>query len=109
MRAMADALNVDASMVTWLVDRLEERGLVERRSLPTDRRVKTLALTPLGVQTRARLSRAFYEPPPELVELGRARLEALRGALASLPVPDDPLWPGYQAAVPRSEVIAGTS
>src|SRR5438552_3472984 len=44
MRAMADALSCDASMVTWLVDRMEERGLVERLALPSDRRVKTVAL-----------------------------------------------------------------
>src|SRR4029450_12453055 len=45
----------DASNVTWMVDRLERRGLVERRILPTDRRVKTVALTPLGASTKAEL------------------------------------------------------
>ena len=37
MRTLADALMIDASMVTWLVDRLEERGMVDRRTSPTDR------------------------------------------------------------------------
>ena len=32
MRALADALACDASMVTLMTDRLEERGLVERRT-----------------------------------------------------------------------------
>ncbi len=33
MGVMADMMHCDASQVTWLVDRLEERGFVERRSL----------------------------------------------------------------------------
>src|SRR5437899_8925739 len=56
MRAMADGLACDASQVTWLVDRLEERALVERRASPDDRRVKTLVLTPLGIETRRRVA-----------------------------------------------------
>jgi len=31
MRALARAWNCDASNATWMVDRLENRGLVERR------------------------------------------------------------------------------
>lgn len=81
MRAMAEALNVDASMCTWLVDRLEERGFVERRSLPSDRRVKTVVLTSKGIRLRERLAEALYEPPPELLSLDASRLRALRGAL----------------------------
>jgi DNA-binding MarR family transcriptional regulator len=94
MGALADALVCDASMVTWLVDRLEERGLVERRTLPTDRRVKTLILTPLGIETRNRLAKTMYEPPEALLELDVARLEALRGALRELPPPSRPFWTG---------------
>src|SRR5207244_7686400 len=65
MRAMADSLACDASMVTWLVDRLEERGLVERKTSPADRRVKTLVLTPRGIRTRNRLLEALQTPPPQ--------------------------------------------
>src|SRR5947199_6006644 len=39
MRRLADALACDASNVTGLVDRLEARGLVERRASADDRRV----------------------------------------------------------------------
>src|SRR6185437_4632356 len=59
MRALAEALCCDASMATWLVDRLEERGLVERRTPPTDRRVKTIVLTSLGITIRERLRESF--------------------------------------------------
>jgi DNA-binding MarR family transcriptional regulator len=90
MRALADALSVDPSMATWFVDRLEEKGLVERRPAPSDRRVKRVVLTPRGLRTRQRLLTALFEPPPELLQLDRERLEALRSALEHLPVPASP-------------------
>src|SRR4030095_7518668 len=52
MRTLAGAWGGDAPNVTWMVARLESRGLVERRTLPSDRRVKTVALTPLGASTK---------------------------------------------------------
>lgn len=48
MRDLADRLCCDASNVTGIVDRLEERGLVERRTASDDRRVKHLVLTDAG-------------------------------------------------------------
>src|SRR5687767_8084215 len=44
MNELAETLSCDASNVTGMVDRLEHRGLVERRPAPGDRRVKTLLL-----------------------------------------------------------------
>jgi DNA-binding MarR family transcriptional regulator len=85
MRALAQAWACDASNVTWMVDRLEKRGLVERRTLPTDRRVKTVVLTPLGAKTRAELFARLQEPPADLLALDGVRLKALRDALAVLP------------------------
>ena len=89
MRAMASALCCDASMATWLVDRLEERGLVERRTPPNDRRVKTVVLTPLGIKIRTRLRESFYDPPDALMDLDVSSLEALRNELRKLPGPDE--------------------
>jgi DNA-binding MarR family transcriptional regulator len=57
MRRLAEALQCDASNVTGLVDRLEERGIVERRPAPADRRVKVVQLTPTGSRLRAQLLR----------------------------------------------------
>jgi MarR family transcriptional regulator, organic hydroperoxide resistance regulator len=54
-RALAERLRCDPSNVTFLVDRLEERRLVSRGRGGSDRRVKTLALTPAGVEVRNRL------------------------------------------------------
>src|SRR6476661_6122186 len=48
MRELAERLKADPSNVTGLIDRLEARGLVERRPDPTDRRIKGLALTSAG-------------------------------------------------------------
>jgi DNA-binding MarR family transcriptional regulator len=107
MGALADACACDASMATWLVDRLEDRGLVERRVVPTDRRVKAVALTPLGVQTRERLFQDLFEPPPELLQLDLESLERLREELAKLPVTTPPFWAssGREAKGPRRGVV----
>ena len=94
MGAMAEGLRCDASQVTWLVDRLEERGLVERRPLATDRRVKTVALTEQGVAFRARVLEHLYEPPEALLSLDADSLETLRAHLERLPDLDGDAWPG---------------
>ncbi len=54
-RELAERLRCDPSNVTFLVDRLEKRRLVVRAPAARDRRVKALALTPAGAQTRKRL------------------------------------------------------
>lgn len=86
MSELAHAWMCDASNATWIVDRLEERGLAERTPSPTDRRVKLVVLTALGQRTRDRVMEAMFEPPPELLALSRKDLEALRDALAKLPL-----------------------
>ncbi len=86
MSALADRWLCDASNATWMVDRLEERGLAERRALPSDRRVKLVVLTPQGAEEKQRLMDLLFEPPPALLSLDRADLEALRAALSKLPV-----------------------
>ena len=87
MGVMAEMMRCDASQVTWLVDRLEERGLVERRTMPADRRVRTIALTPRGAEIRRLVLDKLYEPPEELADLDAASLETLRDVLAKLPAP----------------------
>jgi len=80
MGEVADCLRVDASNMTGVVDRLEQRGLVKRRPSTDDRRIKTLVLTPDGRATRDRLLAALREPPPlygALPEAGGERLSRL--------------------------------
>ena len=84
MRALADDWKCDASNVTWLVDRLEEHHLVERRTLASDRRVKTVALTPVGERLRAEVVERMHQPPEAFLALPQADLEALLRVLEKL-------------------------
>jgi DNA-binding MarR family transcriptional regulator len=84
MRALAREWRCDASTATWIVDRLESKGLAERRPHSTDRRVRLVVLTPHGVQTKAAMIAGVYTPPDGLLELDRAELVALRDATAPL-------------------------
>ena len=85
MGSLAAAWSCDASNATWMVDRLEERALVERRPVPGDRRVKAVVLTAKGLKMKAALLEALYEPPDSLIAVPTADLEALRNALGKLP------------------------
>lgn len=87
MSALAQDWSCDASNATWMVDRLEQRGLVERRPVVGDRRVKAVVLTPKGIRMKAELLEELYKPPAELLELSLAELEALRDGVAKLPAP----------------------
>jgi DNA-binding MarR family transcriptional regulator len=69
MRRLAQTLSCDASNVTGLVDRLEARGLVERRSSPGDRRVKVLHLTASGSRLRTDLMKCVAGEPNPLARL----------------------------------------
>src|SRR5512133_4346063 len=82
MSALAERLFCDASNVTGIVDRLEARGLVERRSAEGDRRVKALAITPAGVALRAVVLEIMREPPAAIAALPPADQRALRDLLA---------------------------
>jgi DNA-binding MarR family transcriptional regulator len=77
MRALADMWRCDASTVTWIVDRLEKQGLVERQHHETDRRVKVVVLSRRGRQLRKQLLDRFYQPPARLSELSPSDLKKL--------------------------------
>jgi MarR family transcriptional regulator, organic hydroperoxide resistance regulator len=78
MSDLADALHCDNSNVTGIVDRLEDRGLVERRSASHDRRVKMLVVTERGAELRERLAERLSEPPAALAALAPEDQRALR-------------------------------
>jgi MarR family transcriptional regulator, organic hydroperoxide resistance regulator len=54
--ALAQGIGADKTRIIAVLDDLQERGLIERRSDPVDRRVRLLAITPAGrrVCTRTR-------------------------------------------------------
>jgi DNA-binding MarR family transcriptional regulator len=94
MGSLAQHLGCDASTATWIVDRLEERGLVERKPAPGDRRKKTVVPTTEGLRVRDEI-RAQVDGGPELLEvLGERDLHDLvrvmRKLHAALP-PVDPV------------------
>jgi MarR family transcriptional regulator for hemolysin len=62
--AAASDLDVEPIALVRMIDRLHEEGLVERRAHPTDRRVRTLWLTPLAwpvVEHILKINRAVRE------------------------------------------------
>ena len=81
MRKLAHKLRCEPSNVTGIVDRLESRGLVERRPDPADRRVKLAAVTEEGrtVARGLRESLRFAREP--LAGLSEEERLALRDLL----------------------------
>ncbi|MEU8515762.1 MarR family transcriptional regulator [Kitasatospora sp. NPDC048722] len=55
MRELAERMSCEPSNATFVVDKLEKQGLIERHPHPTDRRAKHLVLTPDGTAMRDRL------------------------------------------------------
>ena len=89
MRDLADRLHCDPSNVTFLADRLEERGLIERRPDLSDRRVKLLALTTAGLAVRTRIVQAAATRSP-LARLSPADQQRLSRLLDKCLQPEPP-------------------
>jgi DNA-binding MarR family transcriptional regulator len=77
MSRLADVLSCDASNVTGLVDRLEARGLLQRRPAANDRRVKVLELTAAGARLREEMLRHMTGRPLPLSSLTNEERRAL--------------------------------
>jgi MarR family 2-MHQ and catechol resistance regulon transcriptional repressor len=73
---------VSSGGVSYLVDRLEQKGLVERRDYPEDRRTRLAALTPAG---EALIARIFPEHTRAIQHaLGEVDAEVKEAAMALL-------------------------
>jgi DNA-binding MarR family transcriptional regulator len=81
MKELATVMWCDASNATGIIDRLEHRGLVERRPSDADRRVKCIILTASGKRLRRKLEDRFDEPPPAIAALSDADQQALHEIL----------------------------
>jgi DNA-binding MarR family transcriptional regulator len=80
-QAIGEAIGAPASRMVAIVDELEQRGLVERRPHPSDRRIRALYLTGEGRKLLARGRRIAAEHEEELTrgisEPDRKRLVVL--------------------------------
>jgi DNA-binding MarR family transcriptional regulator len=84
MRALAERLAADPPYVTLMVDDLEERGLVQRRPHPEDRRAKLVELTATGRAAAAHADAILDEPPAALHDAAPEDLDALLRVLERL-------------------------
>ncbi|HEY6420662.1 MAG TPA: MarR family transcriptional regulator, partial [Candidatus Binataceae bacterium] len=109
MSEVAHASGCEPSNLTSIIDKLEARGLVERRAAADDRRVKKVSMTRKGAELRKRLLTHFNEPARWMLALSaheqRQLCEMLSRGLAveranrSIPEPDEAI----------SRMLAGAS
>ncbi|MFI7609580.1 MarR family winged helix-turn-helix transcriptional regulator [Micromonospora sp. NPDC049366] len=52
---LAKHLNIDRTVMPYIIDALERASLIERRPDPSDRRVRRIVITPFGSETLTRL------------------------------------------------------
>ena len=78
MSRVAEQCGCDASNITGIVDRMESRGLIERRDSPRDRRVKLIALTDEGAEIQAQVLDRLYKPPEAIAALSLEDQRAMR-------------------------------
>jgi DNA-binding MarR family transcriptional regulator len=102
MRDIADLMVCDASYVTAIVDNLEHLGLATRQPSSVDRRVKEIALTPLGERTAAHIGAQMSAPPPGLEQLSHTDRAALARILGTLDLDEtQALWPHIGRRAPN--------
>ncbi|MEU0048330.1 MarR family transcriptional regulator [Streptomyces sp. NPDC006184] len=81
MRKLAQKLKCEPSNVTGIVDRLEARGLAERRPDPADRRVKVAAATEEGRRVARDLREGLHFAREPLAGLSEEQRRSLRDLL----------------------------
>ena len=111
MSQLADVLNVSDSSATGLVDRMAERGFIQRDRVPTDRRVVIVRITEAGdalLREMDALSDEIFRTvlsrlgPSQLRSVGQAVAE-LRAAVDAT-VAEDVDRHGVSTATPRSPI-----
>jgi DNA-binding MarR family transcriptional regulator len=80
-QALADGMRFSGTMITQIVDELEQKQLVERRRNPADRRSYTVTMTPVAkrklADARAKLAAAAAELAGPIGDAGDRELRAL--------------------------------
>jgi DNA-binding MarR family transcriptional regulator len=85
MSRLAEMIDVSDSNATGLIDRVEERGFVERNRVATDRRMVVVRLTPAGLQMLDQLEAIREEILRRVLDqLDPAQLAGVATAMADL-------------------------
>lgn len=89
MATVAEFLTCDPSNVTGIVERLQQGAYIERRESSQDRRVKTIQLTPSGVDLREKLLAGLADhDAPHLENLTDAEIAILKQLIRkTIPAP----------------------
>ena len=81
-RELLENLKVKPSTVNGILDRMEEKGLVERSVSGTDARQRVIALTPAGEEREAQAKKSFLEAEALIARgLTEEETETLRSLL----------------------------
>jgi MarR family transcriptional regulator, organic hydroperoxide resistance regulator len=85
MSRLADVLHVSLSNATGLIDRIEERGFVERTRVPEDRRVVMIRVTDAGRRMLEEVDAISSELLRSVFgRIGRSQVAAVGRAIAEL-------------------------
>jgi DNA-binding MarR family transcriptional regulator len=85
MGRLADILDASVSNATGIIDRMEERGLVERLRVPDDRRIVLVGPTQAGLDLVDEVELVKNEVMIRaLARLSDAQLERLSGAVSDI-------------------------
>jgi DNA-binding MarR family transcriptional regulator len=106
-RALADALGMHPPRLVALIDDLEERGLVERRRDPRDRRNYAISLTDAGRQTLGEISAVAKQHEQALTaalhDEERAQLATLLRRIADEQALTPGVHPGFRRIRQRGQ------
>jgi DNA-binding MarR family transcriptional regulator len=111
MSRLADALDVSVASTTGIVDRMAQRGLVERRHQEDDRRVVIVHLTPAGedvfrdlaASRRVHLATMLEQLSDEELRQFLVGLRAIRRARAAIAGASAPASSAEEAATSADE------
>ena len=91
--AIAERLGLDKTNLTYLVDGLEQAGLVTRRTDPEDRRSRHINLTPKGTETLQSLAGAVAQVEQDALSRldteDAALFQSLLNRAAGIAAPED--------------------
>ena len=89
-RKLADRLALDGSTITGILDRMEQKGLIEKLADPKDRRALQVMLTETGHKLQKPLSQAILNANHKaLMSLDEIQAETLKQMLHDLNISEN--------------------